>query len=66
MQIHAYTKPELDRFRELCNFTEEEMTYFDMKSKRKSHLEISMAMNISVSKVSLLSASVKRKILKVS
>lgn len=32
MQIKDYTKPELDRFRSLCNFTDTEMAFFDLRA----------------------------------
>lgn len=65
MKICDFTKPELDNFRNLCNFTGEELEYFEMKSKDFSNIEIAMAMNISESKVSKLARKVKSKIIRV-
>lgn len=65
MQIRDFTKPELDRFRELCNFTEEELTYFNLRSQDKSNTYIAQAMYISEAKVSILAKRVKKKIIKV-
>ena len=65
MQIRDFTKPELDRFRELCNFTEDELTYFNLRAQDKSNIAIAQAMYISESKVSILARRVKKKILKV-
>jgi hypothetical protein len=38
--LRDFTKPELDQFRELCNFTEDEMMYFNLKAKDKSNVQI--------------------------
>lgn len=47
IQIRDFTVPELDKFRELCNFTPQERLYFELKAKDKSNIEISFEMNIS-------------------
>lgn len=60
-----FTEPELDVFRKLCNFTDDERTYFEMRAKDKSNVQISMAMNVSISKVDTLARKVKSKILRV-
>ena len=65
MKIRDFTKPELDRFRELCNFTEDEQRYFDYRAADMSNVEISLYMNISESQVSKLAKRVKSKILRV-
>lgn len=65
MKIRDFTKPELDRFRELCNFTEDELTYFNLRSKDKSNVEISMLMSISEAQVSKLARRVKNKMIRV-
>ena len=65
MKICDFTKPELDKFRELCNFTAEEEMYFDLKSKDCSNIEIAFRMNISEAKVSILARKVKSKIIRV-
>lgn len=62
MKIHNFTKPELDKFRELCNFTDEELKYFNLKAKQVSNVAISIELNICSSKVSALSRTVKHKI----
>ena len=61
-----YTKPELDRFRELCNFTDEETDYFDLRSRGKSNVAIYMAMCVSESKMHSIRRSVESKIKRVS
>lgn len=61
-RLSDYTKPELDRFRELCNFTDDELEYFNLRSKNTSNVAISLEMCISEAKVSILARNVKRKI----
>lgn len=65
MKIRDFTKPELDRFRELCNFTEDELEYFNLRAKDKSNVEISLTMNISTAQVSKLAKRVKSKMIRV-
>jgi len=65
MKIRDFTKPELEMFRELCNFTEEELQYFNLKAKDNSNVEISIKMCISESQVSKLAKRVKSKMLRV-
>lgn len=65
MLLRDYTKPELNRFIEDCNFTESEMKYFILKSKDYSNIKISMEMNISEQSVSKLARRVKNKIKRV-
>ena len=64
-QIYDFVEWELEKFRKECNFSEEEMMYFNLRAKHYSNFEISMKMNISESKVSKLAKSVKTKILRV-
>ena len=61
MKIRDFTVPELDRFRELCNFTEDELEYFNLRAKDKSNVEIAMTMNVSEAQVSKLARRVKDK-----
>lgn len=65
MLIRDFTVPELDRFRELCNFTDDELQYFNLKSRDKSNVHIAMEMNISEPQVSKLAKRVKSKIKRV-
>lgn len=65
MKICDFTKPELDKFRELCNFTPQESIYFELRSKDKSNVQIAMEMNVSESQVSKLAKKVKSKIIRV-
>lgn len=65
MQLYDFTVPELNRFRELCNFTPDELEYFELRSKGCSNVEISLVMNVSESKVSKLAKKVKSKIIRI-
>lgn len=63
--IADFVEWELDMFREKCNFSDEELCYFNMRAKNKSNVEIALAMSISESKVSKLARKVKDKMIKV-
>ena len=65
MKIRDFTIPELDRFRALCNFTPDELQYFDLRAKDKSNVQIALEMNVSEPQVSKLAKRVKSKILRV-
>lgn len=64
-KIADFTVPELNHFREMCNFTDEEMMYFNLRSKGKSNVQIAMEMYISEAKVSKLAKKVKSKMFRV-
>lgn len=65
MQIYDFTVPELDKFRELCNFSPQELEYFNLRARHKSNVEISMDMHVSEAQVSKLARKVKDKIIRV-
>ena len=65
MLIRDFTIPELNKFRELCNFTEDELQYFNLRAKDKSNVQIALTMNVSEAQVSKLAKRVKSKIIKV-
>ena len=65
MKIYSFTQPELDVFRRLCNFTDDEREYFELKARNKSNVEISIAMNVSEPQVSKLARRVKDKIIRI-
>lgn len=65
MQIYDFTVPELNMFRELCNFTSDELMYFNLRAKYKSNVEIAIEMSVSESQVSKLAKKVKSKMLRV-
>ena len=65
MLIRDFTVPELNKFRELCNFTDSELQYFELKAKDKSNTYIAQEMNVSVDQVSKLSKRVRSKIARI-
>lgn len=65
MIISDFVEWELQKFRDECNFTEEEMDFFNLRSKNITIEEIAERLNISVSKANKLSRKVKSKIIKV-
>ena len=65
VQVYDFTVPELNKFRELCNFTNDELEYFELKSKKKSNIQIAFAMNISEAQVSKLAKRVRNKIIRI-
>lgn len=65
MQIYDFTEPELQFFRDQCNFTPEELEYFELRSKDKKNYQIAMEMCVSESKVYSLSKKVKSKMKRV-
>ena len=65
MQIYDFTVPELNMFRELCNFTPSEEEYFELRVRCLSNVQIAMEMNVSESQVSKLAKKVKSKMMRV-
>lgn len=65
MQIYDFTVPELNRLRELCNFSDTELEYFNLRATHKSNVEIALTMHVSEGQVSKLARKVKDKILRV-
>ena len=65
IRIHDFTTPELERIRELANFTEQEQLVFDARAKGKSLTQIQIEIHCSESTVNRLMLSVKRKVDKV-
>ena len=64
-QLYDFTVPELDKLRELCNFSDDELTYFNLRAKHKSNTFIAMKMNVSEAQVSKLARRVKNKVIRV-
>lgn len=64
-QIYDFTEPELENFRRLCNFTPQELQYFNLRAKYNSNVQIAYEMNVSESTVSVLARKVKSKIKRV-
>ena len=65
MKIYDFVEWELSKFRRECNFTEDELQYFNLKAKNKSNIAIALEMSVSEPQVSKLAKRVKTKILKV-
>lgn len=65
MQVYDFVEWELQMFREKCNFTPDELEYFNLRAVGKSNIEISLIMNVSESKVSKLAKKVKSKMFRV-
>lgn len=65
MKIYEFVEWELQKFRDECNFTDDELQCFNLKAKNKSIVQISLEMNISEPQVSKLTSRIKRKILRV-
>ena len=65
MIIADFTKPELDYFRENCNFVNDEIYVFELRSKGHTMEGIAEMLNISIDKAYKISRKVKKKILKV-
>lgn len=65
MKIYDFVEWELQKFRDECNFTPEELEYFNLRAKSYSNQQIAIKMNVSEGKVSKLAKRVKTKILKV-
>lgn len=65
MKIRDFVEWELQMFRDKCNFTEDELAYFNLRAKDKSNVQIAFEMNVSESQVSKLAKRVKSKMLRV-
>ena len=65
MQIYDFVEWELQKLRNECNFSDDELQYFNLRAKHKSNIEISLTMNVSEAQVSKLAKRVKNKIVKV-
>lgn len=65
MRFTDFTLPECNYFREVCNFTEEELAIFDMRVKEKSLVQICFALNMSESTVCRKLKRIRSKIMKV-
>ena len=65
MHVYDFVVPELNKFRELCNFSPQELEYFNLRASHKSNIEISLTMHVSEGQVSKLAKRVKDKIKRV-
>lgn len=65
MKICDFTKPELDKFRKECNFTDIERQCFDLKARDKTNTQLAMELNVSESTISVVMRRVRTKITRV-
>ena len=65
MKVYDFTVPELNYFRKQCNFTTDERTLFEYRSKNIPLEQCAELMNVSVSTVKRLSRKVNSKIIRV-
>lgn len=65
MKIADFVEWELEMYRNECNFTDEELEFFNLRSKNQSLVQIQIALHCGETKANDLSKSVKRKILKI-
>lgn len=65
MKICDFTKPELDRFRKDCNFTEIERQCFELKAKDWTNTKLALELNVSESTISVVMRRVRTKITRV-
>lgn len=62
---NEFTEPECQHFREVCNFTPEELAVFDLRVKDNSLVQIADKLGMSSSTVDRRIKNIKRKIIKV-
>lgn len=65
MRISDFVNWELEKFRKECNFTEEELEFFNYRAANLPIEQIAEIMNISVGKANKLSRKVKDKMIRV-
>lgn len=65
MNIKDFTKPELDYFREMCNFVGVEREVFEMRSQGIPLEEIAEKVNMTLDGVKKVSKRVNNKIMRV-
>lgn len=65
LRIPDFTLPEIERIKELANFTSREMRLFDLRNEEYTHEQIAEMMNVSIATEYRINRSMIRKILKV-
>lgn len=65
MKINSFTVPELNYFREYCNFTKDEKALFEYRVSEYSLEMCAELMNVSVSTAKRISRRVNNKIIRV-
>lgn len=61
MEIYELTNPELERYRKECNFSEDELKFFNARAQHKTYVQIALECFWSETKVYKLNRAVKRK-----
>lgn len=62
---NEFTEPECEWFRNVCNFTPEELAVFNLRVKDNSRIQIAMQLKMSESTVDRRIRGIKKKIHKV-
>lgn len=65
LKIKQFVKKEIDYLIENCNFSEEELDFFNLRNDEYTMEQIAEMWECSLSKVNKVSKEVKRKIIKV-
>ena len=65
MKLYDFTVPELNYFREYCNFTPEEKELFEYRAKNISLETCAEIMNVSISTAKRISRRVNNKIIRI-
>ena len=65
MKIKGFVQEEIDFFKAKCNFSKEELDFFDLRNDEYTLEQIAEMWECSVGKVNKVSKEVRRKILKV-
>lgn len=66
LKLRDLTVPEINKYIELCNFTDDELQVFKLKVKDKTNIQIMHDMKISESQVSQLMRRIRAKMKKIS
>lgn len=66
LKLRDLTIPEINKYIELCNFTDDELQVFKLKVKDNTNVQIMHIMKISESQVSQLMRRIRTKIKKIS
>lgn len=65
LKIRNFVNSELEKLRNECNFTNEELLVFECKAKDMSNVQISITLSMSERKVSTLCSRISNKIMRV-
>lgn len=65
LKICEFVEWELQKYRQLCNFTDTELEYFNLKAKGKTNIEMAHTMNVSENTIINIGRKVKNKIFKI-